>query len=1229
MDKKKIALIVVVLFLLIGLGSFVFANPDQDNDLEGPGVSEDGGTGDGEVIDGTEPTATPEEENDDSATETDPITTYGNGGNGTGTGAGNNGTTGGVGNTDMSQYDDARRIIEELENRVNSMKNKDDSNAAVDYRTDTDIIEMVNNLPEGTEKDELMNRLDAINKVLDDTTVPAITGINNNDVTKENVTINVTDDNDVTITATLDGEEIEFTTPLTEEGHYVVTVTDKNFNTRTVEFTIDNTPIALDWLYVLNNSGTDYKVIGDGQKLYVELVFSEEFTSIPMIQIGNAEAVEMSCHWTNWQTEKQYFKCDATITIDGSTMGLENGKEVPVKITNVLDAAENETVLTNENITETEKYGHVIYDKQAPEYEQLGIVDHVEWQDEVARAYAKLGDEVRIMIYFKELLAVNPTVKLGGKEFTATHRPDSDQNGLYAYYADIVLTEDMNLAEGIIPFEVYGYADATGNVGETLTETMVKNTQYESVTFDSILPVLEGLTDGMFTNRTISLKISDTNWDHIHVNQVGVREFDETREWTGLLEDGVYELQAFDKAGNASAVITVTKDTVAPSMKVGDTVYGPDTTEVIYTNERFTADAIDELSGIDKIYANGYERPRIDVSGESSYTFTLVDKAGNESKFYVVIDKTKPTITGVEDGKQYLHEVTPVISDNKIVDTITLNDESFVSGTTITADGKYTLKVTDKAGNSRTIEFRIGRIKTSIELIEPDNMVYDGTAKKFTARLVDEDGNVIDSVNITPVYIDANGDKGDAINAGTYTVRAYFYQNDQYATAYVSKNFVIEKATPTVEFTAPADMVYDGSAKQYTITVLGVNDVNITEDASMVVTYKKRPENVELNYIPSEIGQYSLSVMVRESDNYKQVYDYINYEILPVATVDGIAYGDLQEAINNANGKTVKLASDLNLNKQILVSNGNNVTLDLAGHNISFALKTNFKVSGGTLNVIGKGTIKEDKPYFSPITVYGSTDSNAKNYSTVVIGKDVTLIGWSGLFIDYVSGYMASGVNVEVNGTLQSVPDVDGYDGHGIYLNGNVKNKANYPIITVNQTAKVLSGGPGIYAAGYAQWNINGAYIEGESAGIAIKSGILNMNAGTIKAYGKDDTPTEGNGNGINSSGTAIQVESNSGYAGDIEININGGSIISENSAAFYEYLADKTVTTNVKAISIIGGSFVSNETKDNFIVSDIFDTKFNQFITGGTYSTDPTRYVKNGYKVIQTADNTFTVVSE
>lgn len=515
MDKKKIALIVVVLFLLIGLGSFVFANPDQDNDLEGPGVSEDGGSGDGEVIDGTEPTATPEEENDDSATETDPITTYGNGGNGTGTGAGNggttgagnNGTTGGVGNTDMSQYNDARRIIEELENRVNSMQNKDDSNAAVDYRTETDIIEMVNNLPEGTEKDELMNRLDAINKVLDDTTDPVITGINNNDVTKENVTINVTDDNDVTITATLDGEKIEFTTPLTEEGHYVVTVTDKNFNTTTVKFTIDKTPIALDWLYVLNNSGTDYKVIGDGQKLYVELVFSEEFTSTPMIQIGNAEVVEMSCHWTDWQTEKQYFKCDATITIDGSTMGLENGKEVPVKITNVLDAARNETVLTNENITETEKYGHVIYDKQAPKRQTLRLTN-ISQKDAEGNwlQLAKAGDTVRVIVQFDEELATLPILKINGVE-VGQMKYDSNMS---SYTFDYHVTE--NDVNGIMQIEISNYADAAGNVGDTLTNKDINHDTQNQVVIDTVAPeyaamgIFNWTNDNDGTDRTYATK---------------------------------------------------------------------------------------------------------------------------------------------------------------------------------------------------------------------------------------------------------------------------------------------------------------------------------------------------------------------------------------------------------------------------------------------------------------------------------------------------------------------------------------------------------------------------------------------------------------------------------------------------------------------------------------------------------------------------------------------------
>ena len=779
MDKKKIALIVVVLFLLIGLGSFVFANPDQDNDLEGPGVSEDGGSGDGEVIDGTEPTATPEEENDDSATETDPITTYGNGGNGNGTGAGNNGTTGagndgttgGVGNTDMSQYNDARRIIEELENRVHSMQNKDDSNAAVDYRTDTDIIEMVNNLPEGTEKDELMNRLDAINKVLDDTTVPAITGINNNDVTKENVTINVTDDNDVTITATLDGEEIEFTTPLTLEGHYVVTVTDKNFNSTTVEFTIDKTPIALDWLYVLNNSGTDYKVIGDGQKLYVELVFSEEFTSTPMIQIGNAEVVEMSCHWTDWQTEKQYFKCDATITIDGSTMGLENGKEVPVKITNVLDAARNETVLTNENITETEKYGHVIYDKQAPKRQTLRLTN-ISQKDENGAwlQVAKAGDFVRVIVQFNENLATLPTLKVNGTEVGVMKYDSNMQSYTYDYK---VTENDVN---GIMQIEISNYADAAGNVGDTLTNKDINHDTQNQVVIDTVAPeyaamgIFNWTNDNDGTDRTYATKgehirlyvsfpemlvtnpkvdiygmdgkVTTLDLTYSEAAKFYFVEFDTTDEFA--LPEGKINFKVYgyaDEAGNVGVELTqdmttskeypyVIYDSVAPGLNFNNG-FITDAFTVVATDDNFDYMTVQYYDGreMKTITENTFT---LDAEGDNiRYNIKAYDKAGNVSEYAdIYLDTQDPALSGtgingknevkVKDGGYYKNA------------TIHFEDGSLKKVVLVNEDG--TEEVLEEYEDNYTTS------KMVFDRTFPEDGTYeDGT---YTIKAIDRKGNV-------------------------------------------------------------------------------------------------------------------------------------------------------------------------------------------------------------------------------------------------------------------------------------------------------------------------------------------------------------------------------------------------------------------------------------------------------------------------------------------------------
>lgn len=744
MDKKKIALIVVVLFLLIGLGSFVFANPDQDNNLEGPGVSEDGGSGDGEVIDGTEPTATPEEENDDSATETDPITTYGNGGNGTGTGAGNggttgagnNGTTGGVGNTDMSQYDDARRIIEELENRVHAMQNKDDSNAAVDYRTDTDIIDMVNNLPEGTEKDELMNRLDAINKVLDDTKAPVITGINNGDVTKENVTINVTDDNDVTITATLDGEEIEFTTPLTEEGHYVVTVTDKNFNTTTVEFTIDKTAPQRQTLRLTNVSRKDadgnwLQIAKAGDVVRVIVQFDEELTTLPTLKINGTEVGQMK-----YDENMVSYTFDYTVT-ENDVNGI-----MQIEISNYADVAGNvgET-LTNEDINH-ETQNQMIIDTIAPVYSAMGIFNWTNNKYGGEITWATKDEHIRLYVSFPEMLATNPKVDIYGKDGKVTTLELTYSEAAKFYFVEFDTTEELNLPEGKISYKVYGYADEAGNVGADLTQDMTTSKEYPEVIYDSVAPVLN-FNNGFITD-SYTVQVTDDNFDYMTVQYYDGRGLVTLTEPTFELDangDNIrYNIKAYDKAGNVSAYADIYLDNQKPvisgtgvngknEVAVSDNGYYKNATlhiedgsmkKVVLVHEDGTEEVLAE-------YKDNYTTEKMvfdrtfDVDGK--YTIKAIDRKGNESTITFTIDTVKPVITGIENGAYTNQDVTLNVTDVNPGGTIHLkrNGElvkNYSFGTPIKEEGSYEVYVSDLAGNvSATVTFTIDKTvptKTSL-----------------------------------------------------------------------------------------------------------------------------------------------------------------------------------------------------------------------------------------------------------------------------------------------------------------------------------------------------------------------------------------------------------------------------------------------------------------------------------------------------------------------------------
>lgn len=330
------------------------------------------------------------------------------------------------------------------------------------------------------------------------------------------------------------------------------------------------------------------------------------------------------------------------------------------------------------------------------------------------------------------------------------------------------------------------------------------------------------------------------------------------------------------------------------------------------------------------------------------------------------------------------------------------------------------------------------------------------------------------------------------------------------------------------------------------------------------------------------------------------------------ARIGNSFYDNLEDAIRNASSTdTIILTNDVSLNETLEISKTININLN--GNDITAKEKV-FFVKGGSLNLSGKGTIKETNPYYGAIILEGSDNVGDKNYSTISVGSDVTLEGWSGIFIDH-HDKKAYGVLVNMDGDINAVDDVDGGEGAGIYVNGNIKHQENSPIINLGNTVKITSTGNGIYAAGYATYNINGAYIAGSQSGLGIKSGVFNINNGTIMGTGEDETPTSGNNNGINASGTAIQIESNNSYKGDIELNIKNGTITSKNSNVIYEYTVNKS-STKVKSIDISGGTYKSDAKKDVFLLSDSFKGKFPKFISGGSYSSDPTSYLENGYEV-------------
>ena len=315
--------------------------------------------------------------------------------------------------------------------------------------------------------------------------------------------------------------------------------------------------------------------------------------------------------------------------------------------------------------------------------------------------------------------------------------------------------------------------------------------------------------------------------------------------------------------------------------------------------------------------------------------------------------------------------------------------------------------------------------------------------------------------------------------------------------------------------------------------------------------------------------------------------------LIPTAWAEGESAGTMPEL-------KYKLENDVDLtSKTLTIDAKDNVTLDLNGHSI----KVSNTESGG-IDVYGKLTLMDSTDTAKDGTGNGKIWSDTQ-YTGLPTGFCAIRVCGNGHFImesglidtataisnNTANGQFAVGFNNTSSDTAATVTINGGHIKAGWYaVSGNGS-------LNMGTAKVVVNGGILESVADYALYlpqnggkaEINGGVIYGAAGGIAINRGELTVNNGTITSKGTGSTGTWGDGTG-NLEAAAINV--NAAY-GDAAVMINGGKMIAETNALF-----------------------ITNGTKHNGTIT----------VTGGTFSSDPSAYLADGYTASKN-NGTFTVV--
>ena len=308
------------------------------------------------------------------------------------------------------------------------------------------------------------------------------------------------------------------------------------------------------------------------------------------------------------------------------------------------------------------------------------------------------------------------------------------------------------------------------------------------------------------------------------------------------------------------------------------------------------------------------------------------------------------------------------------------------------------------------------------------------------------------------------------------------------------------------------------------------------------------------------------------------------------AQVGETKYATLQEAANAATaGQTVKVLNDVDMTTHgnLTVNVGKDIVLDMNGHSIKGA-NADYK----NILVWGKLTLKDSKEN-STGKIYAETP-----YQYGVYDKPLVYVGSKGEFV-MESGHIYS--VIPENTVYSGQFGIGAYDNSKVTINGGTVESGWYAIAGngsgVQTTAITINGGTLVSTSDYAIYHpqfgtltINdGAVVYGAAGAIAMKRGNLVVNGGIMTSKGIGDTGNWGDGTG-NLGKAALNF---CAPYGDVTATIKGGTITAEGDAVLID-----AKPTEGKEVSLA--------------------------ISGGTFSSDVSKYCAAGFTATPNADGTY-----